>query len=89
MDTDVFLDRCDAIEKGLHELADDLYASIEDGQPGDEREELVKLAKEKIESYDEFFAELEDDGEREEAEGVLNREIKRLRRAVQRIESGS
>lgn len=48
MDTDIFLARCEALSNGLHKLSNEFYASLTDGAPGKERDELIRLAKEKI-----------------------------------------
>jgi hypothetical protein len=66
MEKKVFLARCEEIEEGLHSLADDLYASLEDGSEGPERDELVKQAQEKIRLYDSLWTDLGDEEDKKE-----------------------
>lgn len=87
MDTDELLQRCADIDKGLHELADDLYAAWEEGIAGKRRDDLVSRAKAKIQLYDELSESLEDEDEKEEVKS-LSRYMRRMRRYIQRIESG-
>ena len=66
MDTDIFLARCEALSKGLHKLSNECYASLTDGAPGKERNELIRLAKEKITLYNELYADIKGDEQEEE-----------------------
>ena len=85
MDTDEFLKRSNDIMDGLDELADDLYEVVDEGITGEERESLISQSKEKIHKYDDFIKELDDD-DIEEAKGVLERTINRLKNNVQKLE---
>jgi hypothetical protein len=80
MEKKVFLARCEEIEEGLHSLADDLYASIDDGSEGPERNELVKQAQEKVRLYNALWAELDDEDDKEEVEMSMHSYIKRFHR---------
>jgi hypothetical protein len=82
METEIYLERREKIEKGLQELADDLYAALEEASKGPEWEELVSRAKEKIKLFDELWAEL-DEEERAELQPI-NSYIKDIRAYIQK-----
>ncbi len=86
MDTDEFLKRCEEIEDGLHELADDLYAVVKHGASDGNADDVVTRCRDKVRRYDELVSSLDDD-DREEAESVLGRYIERLRRNLAIFES--
>ena len=71
MDTEVFLERCEEIDIGLRKLADDLYESVTEGEPGEVRDDLVRRAKEKIKLFDKLSADIEDEAEEEEIEWYI------------------
>jgi hypothetical protein len=68
MDTEIFLARCEALSDGLHKLSNDCHKSLKQGVPGEERNGLVRLAKEKITLYNELSSDIESEQEEEEME---------------------
>jgi hypothetical protein len=82
MEKKVFLARCKEIREGLHSLADDLYASLEDGSEGPERDELVKQAQEKVRLYNALWAELDD---KDEVEMSMYNYIEALQGDLQKL----
>jgi hypothetical protein len=81
MEKKVFLARCKEIREGIHSLADDLYASIDDGSEGPERNELVKQAQEKVRLYNALWEDLGDEEDKkEEVETTVYNYIKRFHR---------
>ena len=87
MDTDLFLERCENIEKGLHKLANEFYASLNDGSPGEARDELIARAKEKISLFERLSLDIEDEDEEEEIQ-VFNRYINKLKGYLLKSEEG-
>ena len=85
MDTDIFLARCEALDEGLHDLSNEFYASLTDGAPGKERNELIRLAKEKITLYNELYAEIKGDEQEEEEMERFIRYIDKLKRYLQEV----
>ena len=85
-ETAAFLRECEEIEDGLHELADDIY-ELTKGEHAERKDEIVSLAQSKVGRYDEFIAGLSDDDDIEEAKGVLERYIERIRRNLGKLES--
>lgn len=83
MDTDIFLARCEALDEGLHDLSNEFYASLTDGAPGKERNELIRLAKEKITLYNELYADIKGDEQEEEMEYFI-RYIDKLKRYLEK-----
>ena len=83
MDTDIFLERCAALSKGLHKLSNDFYASLTDGASGEERNELIRLAKEKITLYNELYADIKGDEQEEEEMECFIRYIDKLKRYLE------
>jgi hypothetical protein len=78
-----FLARCKEIRGGLHSLSDDLYASLEDGSGGPERDELVKQAQEKARLYNALWAELDDEDDKDEVKMSMYNYIEALQGDLQ------
>jgi|GEM_PF-3796746 len=83
MDTDIFLARCEALDEGLHKLSNEFYASLTDGAPGKERNELIRLAKEKITLYNELYADSKGDEQEEKEMECFIRYIDKLKRYLE------
>lgn len=84
METDEFLRRCEEIEEGLHELADDLF-SVAEGEDVREKEQVISRSKEKVKQYEAFLGELDDSEDVEEANSVLEHYIQRLKKNLERV----
>jgi hypothetical protein len=85
METEEFLRRCEEIESGIHRLADDMYAVAEGRITDKARDEVIRRSQEKVRLYDEFMEQLEDEDDREEAQGVLENYVKSLRQDLGRL----
>ncbi|MEJ2393438.1 MAG: hypothetical protein P8Z77_01435 [Candidatus Thiodiazotropha sp.] len=88
MDTDLFLERCETLGKGLHTLANNFYFALDEGVTGEALDDLVKRAKEKIKLFDELAADIEDEDEKEEIDHFI-RNIDQLRGDILKVEQGS
>jgi hypothetical protein len=88
MDTELFLERCEILGKGLHTLANDFYFALDEGVTGEALDDLVNRAKEKIKLFDELAADIEDEEEEEEIECFI-RNIEQLRGDILKVEQGS
>lgn len=83
MDTDIFLARCEALDDGLHDLVNDCCESLTEGSLGDERDQLVRLAREKITLFDELSASVTHEPHKEEIQS-FNRYINQLKEFVKK-----
>ena len=86
MDTDLFLERCENIEKGLHKLANDFYKSLSDGSSHEDRKDLINRAKDKVSLFECLSLDIEDEDEEEEIQ-TFNRYIEKLRGYIVKAES--
>ena len=85
MDTDIFLERCENIEKGLHKLSNEFYHALDEEAPKEKLNDLAILAKEKIMLFEKLSADIEDEDEEEEIQ-CFNRYINKLKGYILKIE---
>ena len=81
MDTDLFLERCEEIEEGMHKLANDFYHSLNEGAPGEIRDNLLLRAKEKVSLFESLSLDIEDEDEEEEIQ-TFNRYINKFKEYI-------
>ncbi|MCR9145106.1 MAG: hypothetical protein NXI24_22900 [bacterium] len=92
MDTDLFLERCEAVENGLHALKNEFFHSLDEGPPDADRSDLIARAREKIRLFEELVADIADpqeDPEEEEEIQTFYRYINSLKEYVARAEFAS
>ncbi|WP_438426222.1 hypothetical protein [Aquimarina macrocephali] len=87
MDTDLFLERCEEVENGLHKLSNELYFTLNKGVTGKKLDDLISRAKEKVKLFDQLSADIEDRQEKEEIES-FKRNINQLRGDILKVEKG-
>lgn len=88
MTTDQFLERCEAIEEGLHTLSNRMFSVSKKEIVGAEAETLALASREKIRLYEAFMSDLEGDEDNiEEAEDALKRGITQLRGYLAKLET--
>ena len=88
MDTDLFLDRCEKLGKGLHSLGNEFFKSLKEGVSGEKLDDLVRRAKEKIKLFEALSADIEDEQEEEEIQCFI-RNIDKLKGYISKVESES